>query len=155
MAVAVVRRAGTATALARILAPLVVFLSRAPRPDTHFVPPPLFAGILALAAFSAAAVLDLLFLRNPQGAEEGNTLGRWGVAYTTVFALLFYPATNTVLRSGWSDLEVATMISAAILSGYGAGWIAWWAARLLAGGRGSVAGTTEGAATEKRPHAVY
>src|SRR5713226_1332159 len=155
IAVAFVRRPGTATALALILTPLVAFLSRAPRPDTHFVPPPLFAGILALAAFSAAAVLDLLFLRNPQGAEEGNTLGRWGVAYTTVFTLFFYPAADTVLRSGWSTPEIATMIAAAILSGYGAGWVAWWAARLLAGGRGSVAGTTAGAATEKRPHAVY
>jgi hypothetical protein len=155
MAVAVVRRAGTATALALILTPLVAFLSRAPRPDTHFVPPLLFAGILALAAFGAAAVLDLLFLRDPQGAKNGNTLGRWGVAYTTVFALLFYPAANTVLRSGWSALEVATMIAAAILSGFGAGWVAWWAARLLAGGRGSVAGRTAGAATEKRPHTVY
>jgi hypothetical protein len=155
MAVAVVRRAGTATALALILTPLVAFLSRAPRPDTHFVAPPLFAGILALAAFGAAAVLDLLFLRDPQGAKNGNTLGRWGVAYTTVFALLFYPAANTVLRSGWSALEVATMIAAAILSGFGAGWVAWWAARLLAGGRGSVAGRTAGAATEKRPHTVY
>ncbi len=136
MAVAVVRRPGTATALALILTPLVVFLSRAPRPDTHFVPPLLFAGILALAAFGAAAVLDLLFLRRPQGAGDRNTLGHWGVAYTTVFALLFYPAANAVLRSGWNALEIATIIGAAILSGYGAGWVAWWAARLLAGGEG-------------------
>jgi len=151
MAVAVVRRPGTATALALILTPLVVFLSRAPRPDTRFVPPLLFAGILALAAFGAAAVLDLLFLRRPQGAGDRNTLGRWGIAYTTVFALIFYPAANSVLRSGWDALEIATMIAVAILSGYGAGWVAWWTARLLAGGTGSVAG----AATEKRPHAVH
>ncbi len=155
MAVAVVRRPGTATALALILTPLVGFLSRAPRPDTRFVPPLLFVGILALAAFGAAAVLDLLFLRRPQGAGDRNTLGLWGVAYTTVFALLFYPAANIVLRSGWSALDIATMIAAAILSGYGAGWVAWRAARLLTGGGGSIAGTTAGAATEKRLHAVY
>lgn len=154
-AVACVRRPGTATAIAVILTPLVVFLSRAPRPDTRFVPPLLFAGILAIAAFGAAAVLDLLFLRRPQGAGDGNTLGRWGMAYTTVFTLIFYPAANAVLRSGWSALEIATMIAAAILSGYGAGWAAWWAARLLAGGGGSVAGTTAGATIEERPQAIY
>lgn len=154
MAVAVVHRPGTATALALILTPLVAFLSRAPRPDTHFVAPLLFVGILALAAFSAAAVLDLLFLRRPQGAGDRNTLGRWGVAYTVVFALIFYPAANQVLRSGWNALEIATMIAAAILSGYGAGWVAWWAARLLAGGRGTVTGTMAGAAIEKRPQAI-
>jgi hypothetical protein len=150
MAVAVVRHAGTATAMALILTPLVAFLSRAPRPDTHFVPPLLFVGILALAAFGAAGVLDLLYLHRPQGAADGNTLGRWGVAYTTVFTLLFYPAANRVLRSGWSALEVAVMIAGAILSGYGAGWVAWWAARLLERGRGSVGG-----AIEERPPAVY
>jgi len=155
MAVAVVRRPGTATAMALILTPLVGFLSRAPRPDTRFVPPLLFVGILALAAFGAAAVLDLLFLRRPQGAGDGNTLGRWGMAYTTVFTLLFYPAANTVLRSGWSALEIATMIVVAILSGYGAGWVAWWAGRLLAGGGGSVAGMMAGAAIEEQPRAVY
>src|SRR5712692_4242693 len=155
MAVAVVRRPGTATAMALILTPLVGFLSRAPRPDTRFVPPLLFVGILALAAFGAAAVLDLVFLRHPQGAADRHTLGRWGMAYTTVFTLVFYPAANTVLRSGWRAPEIATMIVVAILCGYGAGRVAWWAARLLAGGRGSVAGTTAGAATEKRPHAVY
>ncbi|HVH30042.1 MAG TPA: hypothetical protein VNA31_00045 [bacterium] len=138
MAVAVVHRPGTATALALILTPLVAFLSRAPRPDTHFVAPLLFVGILALAAFSAAAVLDLLFLRRPHGATDRNTLGRWGAAYTTVFTLLFYPAANAVLRSGWSALEIAIMIAAAIPSGYGAGWAAWGAGRLLAGGGGSV-----------------
>jgi hypothetical protein len=137
MAVAVVRRPGTATAIAVILTPLVVFLSRAPRPDTRFVPPLLFAGILALAAFGAAAVLDFLFLQYPQGAGDGDTLGRWGVAYTAVFVFLFYPAANTVLRSGWNVLEITLMIVEAILSGYGAGWAAWWAARLLAGGGGS------------------
>jgi hypothetical protein len=142
MAVAFVRRPGTATAIAAVLTPLVVFLSRAPRPDTRSVPPLLFAGILAIAAFGAAAVLDFLFLRRPQDAGDGSTLGRWGVAYTTVFALLFYPAANAVLRSGWSAVEIATMIAGAILSGYGAGWTAWWAARQLAGGGGSVAGTT-------------
>ncbi len=124
MAVAVVRRPGTATALALILTPLVAFLSRAPRPDTRVVAPVAFVGILALAAFVAAAVLDLLFLRYPQGAGDRNTLGRWGVAYTTVFTFLFYPAANAVLRSGWNALEIATMIAAAILSGYGAGWVA-------------------------------
>jgi hypothetical protein len=156
MAVAVVHRPGTATGIALILTPLVEFLSRAPRPDTRFVPPFLFGGILALAAFGAAAVLDRLFLRRPQGARDGNTLGRWGVAYTTVFTLLFYPAANAVLRSGWSAPEIAVMIAVAILSGYGAGWVAWWgAARLLAGGGGSVAGTTAGAAIKERPPAIY
>jgi len=155
MAVAAVRRPGTATAMALILTPLVGFLSRAPRPDTRFVPPLLFVGILALAAFGAAAVLDLLFLRRPQDAGDGNTLGRWGMAYTTVFTILFYPEANTVLRSGWSAREIATMIVVAILSGYGAGWVAWWAGRLLAGGGGSVAGTIAGTAIEERPRAVY
>ncbi len=150
MAVAVVRRAGTATAMALILTPLVAFLSRAPRPDTHFVPPLLFVGILALAAFGAAGVLDLMYLRHPQGPGNVNTLGRWGAAYTTVFALVFYPAANAVLRSGWSAPEVAVMTAAAILSGYGAGWVAWWAARLLEAGRRSVGG-----GIEERPHAFY
>jgi hypothetical protein len=138
MAVSLVRRPGTATAIAVILTPLVLFLSRAPRPDTHFVPPLLFTGILVIAAFGAAAVLDLLFLRRPQGAGIGDTLGRWGMAYTAVFALIFYPAANMVLRSGWSALEIAIIVMGAIVSGYGAGRAAWWSVRQLAGGGGAV-----------------
>lgn len=144
MAAAVVRRRGTVTTIALILTPLVAFLSRAPRPDTHAIAPPMFTGVLAIAALGAGATLDFLFFRHPQRTGDGHTLGLWAMAYTAVFALLFYPAANGVLASGWTAQEIAIMITLAILAGYGAGWSAWWSVRRLAGGEAAARSKTVG-----------
>ena len=132
MALSLLRRPGTVTGIAAVITPLIILLTRAPSPATP-PPPPLPPWIIALPAFAGAALLDLLAIRRPQGLDQPETLAWWGMAYTALFASLFYPAANAALGSGWSGVELAAMIAGSTLMAYPAGRLAGWAARGLAG----------------------
>lgn len=132
MTLSLLRRPGTVTAIAGIITPLLIFITRAPGPASP-PPPPMPPWLLALPAFAGAALLDLLALRRPEGLDNPETLARWGVLYTALFTFLFYPAANAILGSGWSPVEIAAIIAGSALMGSPTGRAAWWAARRLAG----------------------
>lgn len=132
MAVSLLRRPGTATGIAVVITPLVILLTRASGPAS--LPPPMPVWVVAFPAFAGAALLDLLARVRPQEMERPQTLSRWGLGYTILFAGLFYPAANAARGSGWSGGEIVAMIAGATVMGFPAGWAAWWAARRLAGG---------------------
>lgn len=133
LALALVRRPGTVTAIAAVVTPLVILLTLSPIPATVTTMPRMPAWTLLLAAFAAAGTLDLLARRRTEGLDDPKTLARWGMVYAAVFTTLFYPAANAAVHSGWSALEIAAIIAGSTVMGYAAGWAAWWAARSLFG----------------------
>ena len=74
LALALVRRPGTTTAIAAVITPLVILLTLSPIRSTVTTMPRLPAWILLLAVFAAAGILDLLARRRPEGLDDPATL---------------------------------------------------------------------------------